>query len=615
MNIHSKEKKMSKEDKKKPIGGGFLLEPTTAKDIFVPEEFTEEQLSFADTADDFMVKEVLPLEDALEDHDKKIELNTKLMKKAGELGLLMIEIPEEFGGLGMNLSTALRVSEAIAKSGAFAGTVLAHNGIGTLPIVYFGNEQQKKKYLPKLASGEMIAAYALTETGYGSDALGAKTKAVLSNDGKYYILNGEKQFITNAGIADLFIVYAKIDGEKFTAFIVEKTYEGLSTGKEENKMGIKGSSTRPLVLSDVKVPVENVLGEIGKGHQSALGVLDIGRLKLGVASTGGSKEVIKQVSQYTNQRIQFGQPVSSFGMIRRKFADMMIKVYASESMSYRTAGMIDNAIHALDHSAPDYSKKAAKIFEDYDIEASIMKVYGSEILGFVVDEGVQSLGGYGYIEDYKVARAYRDARINRIFEGTNEVNRLLIPGAIAKKSMKGELDFMGKFSEIAADIESGKVNKKPESGLLGLEKLATDIAKKITVYATGVSVQKYMAALADKAFQFGKGEYIFEQLANMIIDVYGMDSVVLRTLKLKNMKGDSAVTIPVLLTRAFVYEALNKITLTARQVLGDVAEDNANEFAGYEKALSALTFTYPLNVSGIKDKIALHIIEKESYSL
>ncbi len=277
--------------------------------------------------------------------------------------------------------------------------------------------------------------------------------------------------------------------------------------------------------------------------------------------------------------------------------------------------MIDNAVHALDHNAPDYSKKAAKIFEDYDIEASIMKVYGSEILGFVVDEGVQSLGGYGYIEEYKVARAYRDARINRIFEGTNEVNRLLIPGAIAKKSMKGELDFMGKFSEISAEAESGKVNKKPESGFLGVEKLATDIAKKLTVYTTGVAVQKYMAALMDRAFQFGRGEYIFEQLANMIIDVYAMDSVVTRTLKLKNMKGEPAVEIPVLLTSALVYETLNRITLTARQVLGDVAEDNAAEFAGYEKALSGLALTYPLNVSGIKDKIAQHIIEKESYSL
>lgn len=606
---------MGKDTETKVIGGGFLLEPTAEKDIFIPEEFTEEQLSFADTADDFMEKEVIPLTDALEEHDKKIELNVKLMKKAGELGLLMIEIPEEYEGLGMNLSTALRVSENIAKSGAFAASILAHNGIGTLPIVYFGNEEQKKKYLPKLAKGEMIAAYGLTETGYGSDALSAKTKAVLSKDGKYYVLNGEKQFITNAGFADVFIVYAKIDGEKFTAFIVEKNYEGVSTGKEENKMGIKGSSTRPVILSDVKVPVENVLGEIGKGHQSALGVLDIGRLKLGVASTGGSKEVIKQVTQYTNQRIQFGQPISSFGMIRRKLADMMIKVYASESMSYRTSGMIDNAIHALDHKAPDYSKKAARIFEDYDIEASIMKVYGSEVLGFVVDEGVQSLGGYGFIEEYKIARAYRDARIQRIFEGTNEINRLLIPGAIAKKSMKGELDFMGKFGEISAEAESGKVNKKPESGFLGLEKLATDIAKKLTVYTMGVAVQKYMANLMDKGFQFGRGEYIFEQLANMTMEAYAMDSIVTRTLKLKKMKGDAAVKIPAMLTRAYVYETLNKVTLIARQVLGDVAEDNADEFAGYEKALAGLTFTYPLNVSGIKDAIALHIIEKESYSL
>lgn len=606
---------MSNETAAKPIGGGFLLEPTGAKDIFIPEQFTEEQLSFANTADDYMEKEVIPLVSQMEEHDKKIELNTKFMKKAGELGLLMIEIPEEFGGLGMDLSTALRVSEAIAKSGAFAATILAHNGIGTLPVVYFGNEQQKKKYLSRLATGELIAAYALTETGYGSDALSAKTKAVLSKDGKYYVLNGEKQFITNAGFADVFIVYAKIDGEKFTAFIVERGYEGVSTGKEENKMGIKGSSTRPVILSDAKVPVENVLGEIGKGHQSALGVLDIGRLKLGVASVGGSKEIIKRVAQYTNQRIQFGQPISNFGMIRRKFADMMIKVFAAESMAYRTSGMIDSSIHALDHKAPDFSKKAAKVFEDYDIESSILKVYGSEILGFVVDEGVQSLGGYGFIEEYEVARAYRDARINRIFEGTNEINRLLIPGAIAKKSMKGELDFMGRFNEIVAEAGSGKVNNKPESGLLGIEKLATDVAKKLTVYATGTAVQKYMAQMMDRGFQFGRGEYIFEQLANMMMDIYGMDSTIARTLKLKDMKGESSIGIPVLLTRAFVYEALHRVSLTARLVLADVAEDNADEFKGYEQALSALSFTYPLNVSGIKDKIAAHVVEKENYAL
>jgi len=599
----------------KPIGGGFLLEPPASQNIFVPEQFTEEQLSFANTATDFMEKEVIPLVEAMEEHDKKIEINVKLMKKAGELGLLMIEVPEEFGGLGMDLSTSLRVSEALTKSGAFTAAILAHNGIGTLPIVYFGNEEQKKKYLPKLATGEMIAAYALTETGYGSDALSAKTKAILSDDGKYYILNGEKQFITNSGFADLFIVYAKVDGEKFSAFIVERNYEGLSTGKEENKMGIKGSSTRPVILNDVKVPVENVLGEIGKGHQSALGVLDIGRLKLGVASAGGSKEILKYAIQYANQRIQFGQPISSFGMIKRKFADMMIKIYATESMSYRTSGMIDDAIHTLDRKASDFSKKASKIFEDFDIEASIMKVYGSEVLDFVVDEAVQSYGGYGYMEDYPVARTYRDARINRIFEGTNEINRLLIPATILKKSMKGKLDFMGRFNEILEEIKADKVNKTPEQGMLGIEKLATDIAKKVTVYTMGAAVQKYMSSLTDKAFNFGRGEYIFEPLANMMMEVYAMDSALSRTLKLKDMKGESAITIPLLLTRAFIYEAQNKVMFIANRVLGDVAEDNAEEFAKYRKALSGLAFNYGLNVSGIKDKIAEHIIEKEAYIL
>ncbi|MCL4557912.1 MAG: acyl-CoA dehydrogenase family protein [Deltaproteobacteria bacterium] len=606
---------MSKEAVSKPVGGGFLLGDGPAATIFVPEQFTEEQLSFSETAVDFMEKDVLPLTEKMEEHDKKIEINVKLMKKAGEIGLLMIEIPEEFGGLGMDLSTSLKVSEAIARSGSFAATILAHSGIGTLPIVYFGNEAQKRKYLPKLATGEMIAAYGLTETGYGSDALGAKTKAVLSPDKKYYVLNGEKQFITNSGFADLFIIYAKVDGEKFTAFIVERKFEGLSTAKEENKMGIKGSSTRSVILNDVKVPVENVLGEIGKGHQSALGVLDIGRLKLGMASVGGSKEIIKYAVQYANQRMQFGQPISSFGMIRRKFADMMTKVYVTESMSYRTSGMIDDAIHALDRKAPDFSKKAAKIFEDYDIEASIMKVYGSEMLGFVVDEAVQSYGGYGYIEDYPVARAYRDARINRIFEGTNEINRLLIPATILKRSMKGELDFMGRLDDILAEIKADRVNKTPGQGLLGTEMLAADIAKKITVYAAGVSVQKYMSSLTDKAFNFGRGEYIFEQLANMMMETYAIDSAILRTLKLKELKGEPAISIPVLMTRAFVYETLNKIALIARQVLGDVAQDNADEFTTYEKALARLTFTYALDLSGIKERIAAHVVEKEGYTL
>ncbi len=606
---------MGNENITKPVGGGFLLEPTASRDVFTPEEFTEEQLSFVDTANDFMEKDVMPLVDQMEEHDKKIDINVKLMKKAGEIGLLMIEIPEEFGGLGRDLSTSLRVSEKIAKSGAFAATILAHNGIGTLPIVYFGNDEQKKKYLPKLATSQMIAAYGLTETGYGSDALGAKTKAVLSKDGKYYILNGEKQFITNSGFADLFIIYAKVDGDKFTAFIVEKNSEGLSTGKEENKMGIRGSSTRSVILNDVKVPVENVLGEIGKGHQSALGVLDIGRIKLGAASIGGCKEIVKFVTQYANQRKQFDQPISNFGMIRRKFADIMIKTYATESMAYRTSGMIDSSITALDHKASDFSKKAARIFEDYDIEASIMKVYGSEVLGFVVDEAVQSYGGYGFIEEYPVARAYRDARINRIFEGTNEINRLLIPATILKRSMKGELDFMGRLNEILAEIKADKVNKQVENGLIGVEKLATDIAKKIAIYATGVAVQKYMSQLTDKNFNFGRGEYLFENIANMIMEIYAMDSAIARTLKLSKIRGESKVTIPILMTKAFVYEGLNKVTLLARYILGDAAEDNAEEFGKYDKAMLRLAYVYPLNLSAIKDKIAQHAIENEGYVL
>ncbi len=587
-------------------GAAWLLEKVGSSKIFTVEDLNEEQKAIGKTAEDFLEKEVRPIWDEIEDEEKKLELEPKLLRKAGELGLLMIDIPEEYGGLGLDKTTSMLVSEKIASIQSFATTLMAHTGIGTLPIVHFGTKEQKIKYLPKLATGEWIASYALTETGYGSDALRAKTKAVLSEDGKYYILNGEKQFITNTGFADVFIVYAQVDGEKFTAFIVERDF-GIKSGAEENKMGIRGSSTRPLILEDVKVPVENVLGEIGRGHKSALNILDVGRFKLGIAGLGVTKRVFKVAAEYANQRKQFGVPISTFGMIRKKFADMAVGAYVLESMSYRLSGLYDSFMEQFEKGTEEYDRKAVQVYEDYQIEASIMKVFGSEIQGMAVDHAVQIHGGYGFIEEYEVARQYRDARISRIFEGTNEINRLLLPGALLRRYQRKELDLMTPVQATFKELQ-GDITKSPESGPLGYEITATELAKKAFFLAAGAAVQKFGGELRNQ-------QYVMENLADIMIAIYGMDSSVARALQYIEKNGEDKSFMPLAMTKVYAYEAFQQVIARARQVLVDTAQGDEKETQMYLNMINKLWWYWPLDLASIKDKIAEVVIGREEYTL
>ncbi len=436
-------------------GGSFLIEETTPDSIQIPENFDSELKMFAKTARDFVEKEVDPLTDEIE--NQNFEVLKELMRKAGEKGLLMVDIPEKYEGMGLNKTSSTLVAEEVARSGSFAVAQGAHTGIGTLPIVYFGTEEQKKKYLPKLGSGEWIGAYCLTEPNSGSDALAAKTTAVLDETGEYYVLNGTKQFITNGGIAQSYIVFAQVDGDKFTGFIVDRDMEGLEIGPEEKKLGIKGSSTTQVILNDVKVPKENLLGEIGKGHLIAFNILNIGRFKLGAAAIGASKLAMEEAVKYSKQRYQFKHPLSDFGAIKEKIANMAVKIYAAESATYRTVGLIDEILEQIDENDPDYNEKALKGIEEYAIECSIIKVFGSEVGDYCVDENVQIHGGYGYSQEYPAERHYRDSKINLIFEGTNEINRLLIPGMLLKKAMKGELPLLQAGKKLMDDLLSGNL--------------------------------------------------------------------------------------------------------------------------------------------------------------
>jgi len=590
-------------DRKIFAGGEFLITDAVPEDVFSPEDFTDEHRMIYETAKDFVEKEVMPHIDALE--EKNPDLVRNLLSKAGELGLLSTDIPEEYGGLGLDKVSTTVVGEAVVNAGAFAVVHGAHTGIGSLPIVYFGNEEQKKKYLPKLASGEWCAAYCLTESGSGTDALNAKTKAVLSEDGKYYVLNGEKMFITNAGWADSFVVYAKVDGRDFTSFIVEAGFPGVSTGAEEKKMGVHGSSTRPLILEDAEVPVENVMFEIGKGHKVAFNILNIGRWKLGAMTVGGCKTCVTNAVKYANGRIQFKVPISSFGMIKAKLADMAIRTYMSESMMYRQAGMFDDKLSELDAEAKKNGAENAKAIEEYAAECSITKVYGSEMLDFCVDEYVQILGGYGFCAEYPAERYYRDSRINKIWEGTNEINRMLVPGTMMRRAMQGRLKLLPAAQAIAGELMTySPLSVQLPDTPLALQEHMVKMSKKIALMVAGVAAQKFQQNLA-------KEQEVMAKIADIVIEVFAMESGLLRTLKIISKKGEEKATHQIAAVKVYVDEMIPKIEIWAKQVLAYVEAGDMlrTQLAGVKK----LARYQPMDAVSLKRAVADRVIELESY--
>ncbi|HLE64267.1 MAG TPA: acyl-CoA dehydrogenase family protein [Pyrinomonadaceae bacterium] len=588
------------EEKQLVKGGAFLIEERTPEEIFTPEDFTEEHRMIADTTRQFVDNEVSPRVDELEKHDWK--LARELVKKAADLGLIGANIPEEYGGLGLDQTSGALIGENIGRSASFATTLGAESGIGLLPIIYFGTETAKAKYLPRVASGETITAYALTEAGSGSDAMAAKATARLSEDGKEYILNGEKMWITNGGFADIFIVFAKVDGDKFSAFLVERQ-PGLTSGAEEHKMGIKGSSTTALVLSDVRTPVENLLGEVGKGHKIAFNILNIGRFKLGAMCIGGMKLMVHESIRYANERHQFGKSISSFGAIKSKLAEMAIRTWVGESMIYRTLGMIETGIGAIEDSKDMDARLRA--IEEYAAECSIIKVALSEFCDFVADEMVQIYGGYGYSADYPAERAYRDSRINRIFEGTNEINRMLIPGRLMKSAMSGRLPLLPAAQALMDEVLSPQMAGFDEDeGLLATEQRLVKNAKKVALMTLGTAAQKYMMAL-------GEQQEILMGVADIIMDIYAMESAVLRTQKLALSQGLDAALRYVDMTRVFCNDAVERIEARAKNTLAGMVE--GDELRTLLAALRRFTKLTPMNTIAARQVIAGEMIQANKY--
>ncbi len=583
-------------------GGSFLIDNRVPEEVFTPEDFTEQHLLIAQTAGEFANKEIEPNIEKME--RKEFAVTRELLKKAGDLGLSGVDVPEQYGGMQMDKVTSAIIADRIAKHGGFSTTWGAHTCIGTLPIVYFGTDEQKKKYLPGLASGQTVGAYALSESSSGSDALNCRTQAKLSSDGKYYLLNGEKMWITNAGFADLFIVFAKVNGEKFTAFIIERGFPGFSVGAEEHKMGIRGSSTCPLILNDCQVPIANVLGEIGKGHHIAFNVLNVGRFKLGAGCVGSARNCIEGAIAYAKQRKAFGKVIADFGLIREKLANMAAGIFTGESMAYRTVGMMDAAIEQLGPQHEDMSQ-VRKVIDEYAVECSILKVWGSEFIDFVVDETVQIYGGYGFVEEYPAERNYRDVRVNRIFEGTNEINRLLITGFLLKRAMSGQLPLMAAIKQLMDEVLSGSSDEIPEGPLADERKLVAT-AKKIGLFAAGIATQKYMMAIQDQ-------QEIMGAIANMTIETYAMESAVLRAQKLAMRNGEAASALAVAMTRVYIAGAMEKIESAAKMVIAACADGDM--LRSQLAILRRLCKYEPFNTVALRQTIAQRVIETGRYQV
>jgi alkylation response protein AidB-like acyl-CoA dehydrogenase len=590
-------------------GGSFLLEERRPEEVFTPEDFTEQHQLIGQTAEEFAVNEILPNAEKIEHKD--FSISRALVKKAGELGLSAVEIPEAYGGLEMDKVTAAVIADHIAKYAGFATTWGAHSGIGLLPLVYFGTEEQKKKYLPRLAAGEIVGAYALSEASSGSDALNCRTRAQLTADGRHYVLNGEKMWITNAGFADLFTVFAKVDGDKFSAFLVEKTFPGISIGGEEHKLGIRGSSTCPVILNDCQVPAENLLGEIGKGHVIAFNILNVGRFKLGAMCVGGGRVSLENAIAYAKQRKAFGKVIADFGLVREKLANMATLLYVGESLVYRTVGMMDVALNEVDKAGADAARETRKAIEEYAVECSIIKVWASEMVDYVVDETLQIYGGYGFVEEYPAERAYRDARINRIFEGTNEINRLIITGFLLKRAMTGQLPLTAAIKNLMDEVLSGPSASEEFEGALADERKLVAQAKKLGLFAAGAATQKYMQAIQDQ-------QEIMGAIADMTIETYAMETAVLRAQKIaesgsSSSQSEAAAAFPISMTRVYLTQAFEKVESAARKVIAAVAEGDM--LRTQLAILRRLSKHEPFNTIELRQQIAQRVIERGKYTL
>jgi alkylation response protein AidB-like acyl-CoA dehydrogenase len=573
-------------------GGGFLIEDSAPADVFTPEDFSEEQTMIREMTEQFVEDEVLPQVEKIE--HKQWDVTVNLLKRCAELGLLGIEVPESYGGEDLDKVSAMIVAEKMARVASFAVSYGGHSGIGTLPIVYFGTEAHKRKYLPRLCKAEIISAYALSESSSGSDALSAKTSAVKSADGSHWILNGEKMWISNSAFADLFMTFAQVDGKQFSCFIVEKGYPGVSTGAEEDKMGLKGSSTRPLILNNAQVPVDNVVGEIGKGHHVAFNILNIGRAKAG--AVGGAKTALNDAIQYAKQRIAFGKPIASFGAIKHKLAEMAIRIWVAEGMVYRTAGLMDRSLESTD---VNNASQVLKAIAEYAIECSILKVFCSEVLDFVVDEAVQVYGGYGYSTEYPVERYYRDSRVNRIFEGTNEINRLIIPGMLLKRAASGQLPLQAAVRAVADEVMSASIPSEA-SGPLGLEVAALSQAKKALLFTAGSALQRFGDSIRDE-------QEVLMHISNIVMEVFAMDTAICRLDKKQSAETQRDIA------RVFINDAISRIDFSARQALAASAE--GDNLRTQLSALRRLLRWTPVNTVKARQRIADYLTDSNRYAL